>query len=66
MTGWCSVHSADPVLLPHAISWYEDFPCLPGRARHAQFARLRGAEHIATPPQCPGTGGGKVARLRDS
>jgi hypothetical protein len=68
MTGSCGVHSADPApfFCQMPISWYEDFPCLPGRAGHAQLARLRGAQHIVTAPQYPGTGGGEVARLRGS
>jgi hypothetical protein len=57
MTGWCSAHSADPVpfFCQMPISWYEDFPRLPGRAGHAQSAHLRGAQHIVTAPQYPGT-----------
>lgn len=35
------------------ISRYEDFPCLPGHAGHAHFARLRGAQHIVTAPSRP-------------
>jgi hypothetical protein len=68
MTGWCCFHPADP--LPFScqmpISWYEDFPRISGRAGHAQFACLCGAQHIVTAPQYPGTGGGEVAGLRGS
>jgi hypothetical protein len=52
-----------PFLCQIQISWYENFPCLPGRAGHAQFACLRGAQHIVNAPQCSDTSGGEVARL---
>jgi hypothetical protein len=45
---------------------YEDFSCLPGRAGHAQFARLLGTQLIVIPSQRPKTGSGEVAPLRDS
>jgi hypothetical protein len=46
---------SSPFLCQMPISWYEDFPRLPGRAGHAQSAHLRGAQHIVTAPQYPGT-----------